>query len=100
MVPLNEASVKFKDCFEGQVVGIIPKEGSKVKPGTMICIRWVNQEMIDKSKIIFEELEAKKAIRREKKKQAVAKTAISVKESVKKLPSVVIRNKKEDSDDE
>lgn len=60
-VRLRDACVKYKDCFELQVVGSDRKPNSKLKPGDTVIVQYVTQEVIDESRQIFEEAEKQKA---------------------------------------
>ena len=60
-VLLRDACVKYKDCFEFQVVGSDRKPNSKLKPGDTVIVQYVTQEVIDESRRIFEEAEKQKA---------------------------------------
>lgn len=60
-VRLRDACVKYKDCFEFQVVGSDRKPNSKLKPGDTVIVQYVTQEVIDESRRIFEEAEKQKA---------------------------------------
>lgn len=59
-VRLRDACVKYKDCFELQVVGSDRKPNSKLKPGDTVIVQYVTQEVIDESRRIFEEAEQQK----------------------------------------
>lgn len=60
-VRLRDASSKYKDCFDFQVVGSDQKPNSKVKPGDTVIVQYVTQKVIDESRRIFEEAEQEKA---------------------------------------
>lgn len=60
-VRLRDASSKYKDCFDLQVVGVNKKVNAKVKLGETIVIQYVTQEVIVESQRIFEEAEQQKA---------------------------------------
>ena len=60
-VRLRDASSKYKDCFDLQVVGSDQKPNSKIKPGDTVIVQYVTQEVIDESRRIFEEAEQQKA---------------------------------------
>lgn len=60
-VRLRDACVKYKDCFELQVVGSDRKSNSKLKPGDTVIVQYVTQEVINESRRIFEEAEQQKA---------------------------------------
>lgn len=60
-VRLRDACVKYKDCFELQVVGSDCKPNSKLKSGDTVIVQYVTQEVIDESRRIFEETKQQKA---------------------------------------
>lgn len=60
-VRLRDACVKYKDCFELQVVGSDRKPNSKLKPDDTVIVQYVTQEVINESRRIFEEAEQQKA---------------------------------------
>ena len=60
-VRIRDACVKYKDCFELQVVGSDRKPNSKLKPGDTVIVQYVTQEVINESRRIFEEAEQQKA---------------------------------------
>ena len=60
-IRLRDASSKYKDCFDFQVVGSDQKPNSKVKPGDTVIVQYVTQKVIDESRRIFEEAEQEKA---------------------------------------
>ena len=60
MLTLREARVKYKDCFDGQVISSKPRSNQKVRPGTTVLIRYITQEVIDESRRLFDEAEKQK----------------------------------------
>ena len=106
-VRIRDACVRYKDCFEFQVVGTDRKPNSKVKVGDTVIIQYVTQEVINESRLIFEKVEREKAdakqakierraAQMEKIKTGTAKTmhkaaeaigdgTVAVKDGVKKL---------------
>jgi hypothetical protein len=87
LVPLktNQAKTEYKDYIVNQVIETNPKSGKKVKTGTVICVKYIPEEVIAESQKIFEdtihEKEELKLQRQIKKEELTAKT----KESVAKL---------------
>lgn len=103
-VRLRDACVKYKDCFEFQVVGSDRKPNSKLKPGDMVIVQYVTQEVIDESRRIFEEAEKQKAalkqeraVKRaeqmERAKAVAGDTAAKARASVEKM---IRRDKKKE----
>lgn len=78
---IKKPNVRFKDCFEYQVVGSKPKQRHKEKPGTTVIVMYVTQDIIDASKKLFEEHERQKA----EEKQQKANERIVKKEEVKQM---------------
>lgn len=50
-----------KTCFDRQVVGTVPKQGQKVNPGSIVYLKYVTGEIIEKSKQLHNAAEMKKA---------------------------------------
>jgi hypothetical protein len=71
-VSVNDANQKYKDCFDLQIVGSKPKAKQKVKPGTLVFLKYVTSEVIEKSQKLFDESEKRKA---EEKRERVNKRA-------------------------
>lgn len=103
-VRLRDACVKYKDCFELQVVGSDRKPNSKLKPGDTVIVQYVTQEVINESRRIFEEAEQQKAalkqeraVKRaeqmERAKAVAGDTAAKVRAGVEKM---IRRDKKKE----
>lgn len=103
-VRLRDACVKYKDCFELQVVGSDRKPNSKLKPGDTVIVQYVTQEVINESRRIFEEAEQQKAalkqeraVKRaeqmERAKAVAGDTAAKARASVEKM---IRRDKKKE----
>ena len=103
-VRLRDACVKYKDCFELQVVGSDRKPNSKLKLGDTVIVQYVTQEVINESRRIFEEAEQQKAalkqeraVKRaeqmERAKVVAGDTAAKAKAGVEKM---IRRGKKKD----
>ncbi len=60
-VKLNNADIKYKDCFDLQIVRVETKHKKKVPPGTLVVLTYVTSEIIEESKKLFEESETHKA---------------------------------------
>lgn len=60
-VQLRDANVKYKDCFEFQVVDADKKPNTKLKVGDTVIVQYITQEVIDESRLIFEKTEREKA---------------------------------------
>lgn len=64
---LKEAKPQYKDCFGSQVIDSNPKQGSVVKVGSTVCLRYIPDEVITESQKIFDEIERSKIEAKEKK---------------------------------
>lgn len=95
-VRLRDACVKYKDCFELQVVGSDRKPNSKLKLGDTVIVQYVTQEVINESRRIFEEaaqqkaaLKQERAVKRaeqmERAKVVAGDTAAKAKAGVEKM---------------
>ncbi len=63
----REASSKYKDCFDLQVLDSNPKHKQKVQSNAVIHIRYITQDVIDESlRIFLEEEKLKEAAKSEK----------------------------------
>lgn len=93
---MKAANPKYRNYEVNQVIGSSPKQGTKVKLGTVVCLRYIPAEVIEESRRIFDEsnrikLEAKeqKAVekqeRKERFKEGVSNTADSVKGGLGKI---------------
>jgi hypothetical protein len=58
---MKEADPKYKDCIESQVVISNPPQRKKVKPGSMVFLKYITQDVIDESQRLFDEQEKQKA---------------------------------------
>ena len=105
-VRFRDACVKYKDCFELQVVGSDRKPNSKLKPGDTVIVQYVTQEVIDESRRIFEETEQQKAalkqeraIKRaeqvERAKAVAGDTAAKARAGVEEIVHRDVKKKKE-----
>lgn len=58
---MKEADPKYKDCIESQVVISNPPQRKKVKPGSIVFLKYITQDVIDESQRLFDEQEKQKA---------------------------------------
>jgi len=70
-VAVRDANVKYKDCFDLQIIGSKPKHKQKVKPGTIVFLKYVTSEVIEESKKLFLEKTNKRSEQKEKNKRIV-----------------------------
>ena len=82
-IALKDSHPKYRQCFDHQVVGYMPK--GKAKPGTMIDVRYVTQEVIDRSQAMFDEQEKKTAELKAKRVSDRQQRVERVKDGAKKI---------------
>lgn len=92
----SDAHAKYRNCLDTQVIDSNPKQKKKVKPGTVICLRYITSEVIEESQKIYDAVESakqeeqikKQKIREERKnrnKEKFSKVTGTVKNSVQKV---------------
>lgn len=64
---LRDAKPLYKDCFDLQVINSNPKQGSVVKVGSTVCLRYISDDVIAESQKIFDEKERVKSETKERK---------------------------------
>lgn len=99
---IDDSDVKYRKCFDSQVISTKPKRNQKVEPGTMILVKYITQEVIDESQKIFAEREARKNesalqkknkhLEREQKTKQIVQTARS------KVQKVFQKSKEDDNE--
>lgn len=75
-LPAQNILPKYKDCIENQVISSTPSQKTKVKPGTVVVIQYITQDVIDECQKIFKELEERKIEEKQKKLTNKAKNNI------------------------
>lgn len=58
-----DAHPRYKDCKDMQVVDSDPKPDSKVKSGSSVVVKYVTQDVIDASKLIFSKQSKRKKLK-------------------------------------
>lgn len=96
---LNDACEKYRNCFDLQVIETLPSAKQKAKPGSRILVKYITQEVIDKSIKIFEENEERRAKRKEETSKAMTSTVDAAKRGFRKISSVFGKKEKEDVDE-
>ena len=66
-VTLKEASVKYKDYSDMQVIDSNPKQGASVNLGSIIYLKYITADVIVASQKIYDDAEAAKLEKKEKK---------------------------------
>lgn len=64
---INDSDKKYKDCFNLQVIASNPKQGTYVKEGTIVYLKYITQDVIDTSKRMYDEDKQRKAELKEQK---------------------------------
>lgn len=93
---MKEADPKYRDYEDMQVIDSNPKQGTKVKIGTTVCLRYITAEVIEESQKIFddsvrikqeakEQKAAEKQEKKERLKESVSKTMDSAKSGLEKI---------------
>lgn len=98
-IAIREANIKYKDCFDLQIVGSKPKHKQKVKPGTIIFLKYVTSEIIEESKKMFDlsekhraEIKLEKAKNRSEQKEKNRKIVDDVTSSIQeRVMSVAVK---------
>ncbi len=101
---ISDADIKYRACFDTQVIKSHPKAKQKVERGTSVLVKYVTQEVIDESQRLYElsekykaEMQESKLIkqteRKEKTKQVLTDVVDTTKRGVQNIP---IFKKKED----
>ena len=63
----EQATSKFKDYIDGQVIDSEPRQGEKVAPGSDITLKYVTKEAIDAGRLLSEQIEQQKEITKKAK---------------------------------
>ena len=79
-IHIQQINIKYKDCFENQVVDSEPKQNKKVRLGTGVRLIFVTKEVIAESQKLFDE---------------TRRTQIEVKERTKENFSVAVKKTKQ-----
>lgn len=82
---IKEANSRYKDCFDSQVIGSNPKQGTVVKIGSTVCLRYIPDEVIIESQKIFDELQRNKKESKERTRENLSVVAKRTKQSVTKI---------------
>lgn len=89
-VGMKEANPKYRDYEANQVIDSSPKQDTKVKVGTVVCLRYIPEEVIEESQRIFDEsnrikLEVKeqKAVEKQERKERFKENISNAADSVK-----------------
>lgn len=59
-VLVRDINIKYRDCFDNQVVSSYPRQNKKVEPETRVCLKYVTHDVIKASMQLFIEREEKK----------------------------------------
>ena len=96
-VTLKEAAVEYKDYCDMQVVDSNPKQGTSVKPGSIVYLKYITSDVIEASQKIYDDIEAEKIEKKEKKAAQKLEQQEKRKETIKgvtdKISKVFSRKK-------
>lgn len=59
-IEIKNAHIKYKDCFDKQIVRVNCRQKKKVAPGTLVILTYVTSEIIEESQRLFDESENNK----------------------------------------
>lgn len=62
--PLMDANVRFRHCFDGQVIKSRPRARCKVERGSRVLVKYITQEVVDESIRLYEVSVAQKQQRK------------------------------------
>ena len=79
-----EANPKFRNHFDNQVIFSNPSSGKKVDSGTTVYLKYITQDVIEKSKMLYEEKENIKMKKNEKRKTKIANVTKKIMMTVQK----------------
>ena len=95
---LRESNPKYKDCFDSQVIDSNPKQGTTVKIGSTICLRYIPNEVIVESQRLFDEMEHTKVEAREKKEIKKLERRETIDKAAQGVRKIFKRNSKDKID--
>lgn len=110
-MPLTDAAIQYRYCFDFQVIKSHPKAKQKVERGTTVLVKYITQETIDESRRMFEAVEKqkeelsfekqrKKAERKEHMKEIKTEVLSAMQNTIKKVPATFLKSdKKEDKNE-
>lgn len=92
---VGDANPKYRKCFDQQVIGSTPKQGQKVLPGSTVILKYITQDVIDASQLIFDEAEKRKAetkqIKIEKRTARFEQAKTVTVDTAKKAKDVILK---------
>lgn len=105
----QDADVKYRQCFDSQVIVSVPKPKQKVSPDTRIILKYITQDTINESQRLYEVAEQRKndlaevrsikhAERKEKVKRIASDAVDILQGSIKTVQTKIHKStKKKDS---
>lgn len=105
----QDANVKYRQCFDSQVIASVPKAKQRISPNTRIMLKYITQDVIDESQRLYEAAEQRKnelaearnikhAEQKEKAKQLASDAVDILQGSVKTVQTKIHKStKKKDS---
>lgn len=82
---VKDANPRYKDCFDSQVIDSSPKQGSLIKIGSTVCLRYIPGEVVEESQRMFDKIQQSKAEARERVKENFTETVKKTKRGVTKI---------------
>lgn len=94
---MSDADVRYRNCFDMQVIKSHPKAKQKVERGSSVLVKYITQEVIDECQHMYEIAEKQKAEmqiakvtkqeeRKEKTKQMMTDVMSNAKREIEKIP--------------
>lgn len=82
---VKDASPRYKDCFDSQVIDSNPKQGTLIKIGSTVCLRYIPGEVVAESQRLFDEIQQSKIEAKERAKENFTETMRKTKQGVIKI---------------
>ena len=82
---VKEANPRYRDCFDSQVIGSNPKQGTLVRIGSTVCLRYIPEEVILESQKIFDEMQRSKIEAKERTRENFSVAVKKTKRGVGKI---------------
>ena len=82
---IKEANPRYKDCFDLQVISSNPKQGTLVKIGSTVCLRYIPEEVIAESQKLFDEMQRNKMETKERTKEKISVVVQKTKQGAVKI---------------
>ncbi len=105
---MSDADIRYRNCFDMQVIKSHPKAKQKVERGSSVLVKYITQEVIDESQHMYDlaekqkvEIQIAKATKQEERKEKTKQMMAGVMENAKKgIEKIPVFKKKDSSNDE